>query len=99
RWQQAGGQLRLVSLKGTSGEEFIESSGTVALDGGARVDGQINLRHKGIVERLGNLVPEEWKPIVLGGQADDGSYAQTLTIKAGVVFSGIVPVSIIPPLG
>lgn len=98
RWQQAGGQLKLVALKGTAGEEFIESSGNFALDGGARVDGQLALRHRGLVERLGGLIPEEWKPIVLGGQAEDGSYAQTLNIRAGVVFAGLLPVSVIPPL-
>ena len=98
RWQQAGGDLKLVALKGTAGEEFIESSGSFALDGGARVDGQLSLRHRGLVERLGGLIPEEWKPIVLGGQADDGSYAQTLNIRAGVVFAGLLPVSVIPPL-
>jgi hypothetical protein len=97
-WQAAGGQLKLVGLKGTAGEEFVESTGTLGLDSGARVDGQISLRHKGLVERLGTLIPEDWKGLILGGQEADGSYQQTVTIKAGIVFSGIVPVSVIPPL-
>jgi hypothetical protein len=97
-WQAAGGQLKLVGLKGTAGDQFIESSGTLGLDSGARLDGQISLRHKGVVERLGTLIPEDWKGLILGGQEADGSYAQTVTIKAGIVFSGIVPVSVIPPL-
>lgn len=97
-WRQAGGQLKVVGFKGTAGEEFVESSGTLALDSGARLDGQIQVRHRGLVERLGAMIPEEWKGIVLGGQDADGSYEQTLTIKAGVVFSGLVPVSVIPPL-
>lgn len=98
RWQAAGGQFRLVALKGTAGEEFVESSGTLALDSGTRLDGQILLKHRGLVERFGDLIPEDWKGIVLGGQDDDGSYAQTITIKAGIVFSGLMPVTIIPPL-
>lgn len=97
-WQSSGGQLKLVSLKGTAGEEFVESSGTVALDSSARLDGQISLRHKGLVERLGGLIPEEWKAAILGGPEADGSYSQTIQIRAGVVFAGIVPISMIPPL-
>jgi hypothetical protein len=97
-WQAAGGQLNLVSLKGTAGEEYIESSGTIALDSGSRVDGQIKLKSRGLVERLGSALSPEWQRILLGAQAEDGSYSQTITIKAGVVFTGLIPVSIIPPL-
>lgn len=97
-WRQDGGQLKLVTLKGTAGEEFVETVGTLALDSGARLDGQIALKHRGLVERFGNLIPEDWKGIVLGGQEADGSYSQTITIKAGIVFSGLLPVSVIPPL-
>lgn len=97
-WQAAGGQLKLVGLKGKAGEEFVESSGTIALDSGARLDGQIALRSKGLVERIGPVLPENLKPLILGGQEGDGSYSQTLTIKAGVVFSGLMPVAMIPPL-
>src|SRR5690606_6314924 len=57
RWQQAGGQLKLVSLKGSAGEEFVESSGAVGLDSGARLDGQVSLRHRGLAERFGALIP------------------------------------------
>jgi hypothetical protein len=97
-WQAAGGQLKVVSLKGTAGEEFIESDGTLALDSGFRLDGQVNLRSRGLVERIGPVLPEEWRGLVLGGQAADGSYSQTVTIKAGVVFSGLIPITMIPPL-
>jgi hypothetical protein len=97
-WQAAGGQLRLVGLKGSAGEEFLESSGTIALDSAARLDGRIALKSKGLVERLEGLLPENLKPLVVGGQQADGSYSQTLTIKAGVVFSGLMPVAMIPPL-
>lgn len=98
RWQAAGGQLKLVALKGSAGEEFVETTGAMGLDAAARLDGQVELKSKGLVERLGTLVPEEWKGLILGGQQADGSYAQTVTIKAGVVFSGLVPIAMIPPL-
>ncbi len=98
QWQTAGGALRLVSLNGQAGEEFIESSGTFALDAGGRLDGTAELRSKGLVERIGSMLPSEWQAIILGTKGPDGSYSQTLTIKAGVVFSGLVPIVMIPPL-
>lgn len=97
-WQAAGGQIKLVGLKGSAGEEFVESTGTLGLDSGGRLDGQVSLRHRGLVERFGSLIPAEWQGIVLGGQEADGSYAQTVTVKAGIVFSGLMPVAMIPPL-
>jgi hypothetical protein len=98
RWRDAAGQLRLVALKGTAGSDFIESAGTLSLDSGARLDGQIQLQSKGLVERIGDIIPPDWKSVLLGGQAQDGSYSQTLTIKAGIVFVGLLPVAMIPPL-
>lgn len=98
RWRDAGGQLKLVSLEGTAGEEFVRSNGTLALDSAARVEGQIQLTSKGLVERTGTLIPEDWKGIVLGQQAADGSYAQTLNLRGGFVFAGLLPVAQLEPL-
>jgi hypothetical protein len=97
-WQAAGGAFKLVSLTGKAGEEYIQSSGTFALDAGGRLDGTAELKSKGLVERLGGMLPPEWRGLVLGTEAPDGSYSQKLTIKAGVVFSGLVPLFLIPPL-
>ena len=97
-WREAGGALRLVRLRGTSGEDFVESSGTLSLDGAARLDGQVAITSRGVVERFGASLPEEWKGIILGTQAADGSYSQTLNIRAGVVFAGLLPVAMVPPL-
>lgn len=98
RWQSAGGQLKLVSLNGTAGEEFIHGTGTMGLDSGGRLDGQVELRSKGLVERLGGLLPEDWKGLIVGNPAEDGSYSQVLTVKAGVIFSGLMPITMVPPL-
>lgn len=98
RWRDAGGQLKLIGLKGNVGEEFIESTGTLSLDSGSRLDGQVSIKSKGLVERFGAALPEDWRGLILGRQADDGSYAQTVTLKAGIVFTGLVPVMMIPPL-
>lgn len=97
-WQEKQGELKLVSFKGTAGEDFVESSGTIKLAAGSHLDGNISLKSKGLVERLGTSVPEDVKGLLLGQPAADGSYSQTLNIKAGIVFVGLVPVAMIPPL-
>lgn len=98
RWRNAGGQLKLVSVKGSAGADFVEGSGTLGLDAGARVDGALQLRSRGVVERLGGLLPPELTGLIAGSPADDGSYSQQVNIKAGVVFTGLVPVAMIPPV-
>lgn len=98
RWRDAGGQLKLAGLQGNSGEEFFKSAGTLGLDSGARVEGRLQLTSKGVVERTGTLVPEDWKGLVLGAQAADGSYSQTLNLRGGFVFAGLMPVGQLAPL-
>lgn len=98
RWQQADGQLRLFGLKGAAAEDFFEATGTLTLDSAARPEGQIKIESRGVVERLGDLVPPEWQGLVLGSPADDGSYSQTLTLRGGIVLSGLIPVAAVPPL-
>lgn len=97
-WQAAGGVVKLVAIRGSAGEEFVESDGALGLDSGSRLDGQIRLRSRGLVERLESMLPEDWKRLIVGAKQEDGSYAQTITIKAGVVFSGLMPITMIPPL-
>lgn len=98
RWQQAGGRLAIVDFRGEDGDSVFEASGTLGLDSQGRVEGQVKLASKGIVERLGTLVPDNLRTLALGSKAADGSYAQTVNIRAGVVFSGLVPAMVIPPL-
>lgn len=98
RWRDAGGQLKLVGLKGEAGEDFVASSGTLSLDNAARLEGQVQITSKGLVERTGTLVPEEWKGLVLGSQAPDGSYSQTVNLRGGFIFAGLMPVGQLTPL-
>lgn len=98
RWRDAGGQLNLVRLEGTAGEEFLRSAGTLALDSAARAEGQIQLTSRGLVERAGPLIPEDWKGILLGQPAADGSYTATLSLRGGFVFAGLLPVGQLAPL-
>lgn len=98
RWQAAGGKFALSGFKGDDTDSHFDVAGTLGLDTQGRVEGQLKLNSKGIVERFGPLVPEQFRGLILGGPAADGSYSQTLNIAAGVVFSGLVPAAVIPPL-
>lgn len=98
RWRDAGGQLKLLGLKGTAGEEFVDATGTLRLDSAARVEGQVQITSKGLVERTGTLVPEDWKGLILGAQAPDGSYSQALNMRGGFIFAGLMPVGQLAPL-
>jgi len=98
RWQEAGGRLVLTSLKGDAADLAFEVSGTLGLDSSGRAEGQLKLHSKGVVERLGPLLPADVRGMVTGAPAADGSYSQTLTLRAGVAFAGLVPVGMVPPL-
>ena len=97
RWQAAAGKVLLAGLKGSDVANRFEVTGTLGLDAQGRAEGQLKLNSKGVVERIAPLVPEQFRGLVLGGQAADGSYSQTVNIAAGVVFSGLVPTGVIPP--
>lgn len=100
RFRNAKGQLKLVSLKGEAaeGQDFIDASGNAGLDDQGRIDGQVTLKSRGLVERLGGLFDPNMRPLIAGSPAADGSYANTLNIRAGVFVSGVVPLFVIPPL-
>jgi hypothetical protein len=99
RWQAAGGQFVLRGFKGedSAGDNFA-ATGNLSLDTQGRLNGQMKLTSKGIVEQLGPVIPETYRGLVLGAPAADGSYSQTVNIAAGVVFAGVVPAGVIPPL-
>jgi hypothetical protein len=98
RIQAAGGKLNLVGLRGADETSSFELTGTLGLDDAMRLDGQMRLNSTGLVERLDGLVPQQVQPLIVGQPAEDGSYAQTLTFKSGVIFSGLMPVGMVPPL-
>ncbi len=98
RWQAAGGRLEQARFKGDAADLALEASGTLGLDGAGRVEGQLQLRSSGVVERLGPLLPEQYRGLIVGAQDADGSYSQALTFTGGVVFSGLVPAGMVPPL-
>jgi len=97
RWQAAGGKFTLKALKADDGDTHLDAAGEAALDAGGRVNGNVKLNSRGVVERLGPVLPEQYKGLIVGGQAADGSYSQNVNIAAGIVFSGLVPMGMIPP--
>jgi len=98
RWQAAGGQLKLVSVKGEDGDSFVSGNGTVALDAAARLEGQMQVTSRGLAERTATLIPAPLHGLILGQQASDGSYHQTVAARSGVLFAGMMPAGIVPPL-
>jgi hypothetical protein len=98
RWQAAGGQIKLVGLKGTDGPQDFAVTGKLGLDPQARPEGQLTIASKGLVERLGTVVPEQWRSLVLGNPGPDGSYHQVLNLTNGLVFSGVIPLGTLPAL-
>jgi hypothetical protein len=98
RWQAAGGSFTLKNLTAAEAQSSLDATGKLQLDRAGKLNGQVKLHSKDIVERLGQLIPEQYRGLVTGAPAADGSYSQTINIAAGVVFSGIAPVAMIPPL-
>lgn len=98
RWQQAGGQLNIVSFSGTDRENFISASGQLGLNDAGQLDGQVKINSKGVVERLSGVIPQQYQGLLLGEPAEDGSYANTITFAGGVVMAGLIPAGLVPPL-
>lgn len=97
-WQRAGGAIKLYGLKAHDANASLDIAGTLALDPELRAQGQLKIVSKGLVERFGNLVPQHLSALLLGAPAPDGTYSQTLNLRAGVVMDGIIPVAALPPL-
>lgn len=98
RWQAAGGKYEISAFKGGDALSAFDASGTLGLDSGGRLEGQVKLHSNNVVERLGPMIPAQYKDWIVGTAAEDGSYSQLLNLRAGVVFSGVVPTGLIPPL-
>jgi hypothetical protein len=99
RWQAANGAFKLIGFKGqdAAGDNF-DATGNFTLDAGGHVNGQLKLNSKGMVERLGPMIPDQLRGLIVGPQADDGSYSQTINIAAGIVFAGLMPAGTLPAL-
>lgn len=91
-WQQAGGGVTLNSLSASDAQTSLNAKGGLLLDAEGRPEGQLALTSKGVVEQIGELLPMDLATAIVGKPDQEGNYSQTLTIKAGVFFVGILPV-------
>jgi len=96
--QAADGRLSIVAIRGTDADSTIDADGILMLDPQGHVDGQITIASTGVAERIGPLLEEPWRTLVLGTPAPDGSYANQLNFRAGGIYSGLVPIAALPPL-
>ncbi len=97
-WQQANGQVEVLNLNGSAKNEEIKISGIIGLENDGLLNGKFAINSNGIVEQVSHIVPQGMEPIIFGSQKDDGFYQQKITIKHGVVYSGIMPITKLGPL-
>lgn len=96
--QQAGGKLNIVSIHGTDATSTIDARGEMRLDPQGQLDGELAITSTGVAERIGPMLEEPWRTLVLGTPRPDGSHANQLNFRAGAVFSGLLPIAAVPPL-
>ena len=96
--QQAGAVLKVISVHATDAEAMLDAAGELRLDAQGAPEGQIAITSTGVAERVGPLIEEPWRTLVLGAPAADGSHTNRLNFTSGAVFSGLVPVAPLPRL-
>jgi hypothetical protein len=96
--QQAGAVLKVISVQATDAEAKLDAAGQLRLDAQGAPEGQITIKSTGVAERVGPLIEEPWRTLVLGTPAADGSHTNRLNFTSGAVFSGLVPVAPLPGL-
>lgn len=97
-WQQAGGELNLVAIRMNDANADLNASGKLALDAQGLVNGSIAIDSMGVAERIGPMIDEPWRTLVLGTPGADGRHTNQLNFRAGALSSGLVPVTNLPPL-
>jgi len=97
-WQQAGGELNLVDLRMSDVSADLNASGKLALDAQGLVNGSIAIDSMGVAERIGPMIEEPWRTLVLGVPGADGRHTNQLNFRAGALASGLIPITTLPPL-
>lgn len=97
-WQQSGGEVDIVAIRANDANSDLEASGTLALGPTGLLDGQIAISSRGVAERIGPMIEEPWRTLVLGVPAADGRHTNQINFNAGTVSSGLVPIGAVPPL-
>ncbi len=97
RWQAAGGQFTLVGFTGEDGANKFDAKGNFSLSPQGYLGGQLELHSTGLVEKLAPMIPEQYRGLITGAPAADGSYSQTVNVISGAVFAGMVPLMLVIP--
>lgn len=93
-----GSTLRIVGIRGSDAESTLNAEGALSLNGAGLLDGQLNITSTGVAERIGPLLEEPWRTLVLGTPGPDGSHVNQVNFRSGAMFSGLVPIGSVPPL-
>jgi hypothetical protein len=96
--QRAGGELKIIAISGNDATSTLSADGRLALSDTGMLDGQIAIKSTGVAERIGHLLEEPIRTLVLGAPAADGSYTNQINFRNGTVFSGLVPLVSLAPL-
>jgi hypothetical protein len=96
--QQAGGKLKVIAIRATDGDAVLDATGELRLDANGAPEGQIQVISTGVAERVGPLIEEPWRTVVLGTPGADGTHTNQINFRAGAVFSGLIPIAAVPPL-
>lgn len=97
-WQRNGGALRVVSIRANGPTETLEASGEVSLDAAGAANGTMAITSTGVAERIGPMIEDPWRTMVLGVPDAEGKHVNQLTLRSGVLSSGLIPIASLPPL-
>lgn len=97
-WQAAGGEFNLVALRMTDAAADLNASGKLSLDAQGLPNGTISIDSKGVAERIGPMIEEPWRTLVLGVPGEDGRHTNQLNFRNGTLSSGLLPITTLPPL-
>ncbi len=97
-WQQANGQINLLSFDASDKSSEIKISGNIRLENNGYLNGKFAINSNGVIEQISHIVPQGMVPIIFGSPKENGSYQQNIRIREGVVYSGIVPITKLVPL-
>lgn len=98
-WQALDGRLTLRGLEATADGLSLSAEGTANLTPAGLVDADLDIASEGLSDRLAALLGDpSVARIVLGNPGTDGISRQRLSIAAGTVTVGILPVATLPPL-
>jgi hypothetical protein len=97
-WQRAGGELNIVGISMSDANADLKASGKLALDAQGFPNGTIAIDSMGVAERIGPLIEEPWRTLVLGVPQENGRHTNQLNFRAGTLSSGLLPITALPPL-